>query len=332
MVSANKKFEYLDVSGSHYDVGFAIGKKFKDVIGKSIARRIAKNENYFEYLKRGEPFFNAAKESFPKLISEISGMAKGAGVETHDLFMVNCREVSSKSKKDPDHCTIAVSFGEEGAIVGHNEDWEGASPDALYILKANVDGTTFLGLQYKLILPGVAATLNSYGLVQCINELEQSPQTGVPKNFVARAVLECKTLDEAENLIKSTKRASGYNHVLVQGREVRNIEIAGDKLAVERVTDGTYVHTNHYLTPELTKYETFHTKSSEARYERAREIVKQDMDVDDMEKLLTDRKNKELPILRSDATLGSEVFIPSGNKVLIKYGGLSEGRFKEYNV
>lgn len=319
------RFDYLEVRGSHKDVGKAIGSRFKEVIQKQVSRRRKRIANYVEFLKRSEPYYKAAKEYFPKLVEELESTAYAAGVGVEDYFSINNREVINS-----DHCTVAVSFGKNGAIVGHNEDWESASSDALYFLKATIGDTTFLGLQYKVAMAGVAATMNSWGLVQCINDLYQNTQIGVPKNFLARAVLEARTLNEAENLLRKTKRASGFNHVLVQGKEVRNIEIAGDVLAVEKVINKPYVHTNHYLSPEMKFLEKFHTKSSEARYERAKEIIKPSMRREEMEMLLSDTEDEKFPICREDATLGSIVFLPEEKKVYACYGHPCAGEFIEY--
>lgn len=319
------RFDYLEVRGSHKDVGKAIGSRFKEVIQKQVSRRRKRIANYVEFLKRSEPYYKAAKEYFPKLVEELESTAYAAGVGVEDYFSINNREVINS-----DHCTVAVSFGKNGAIVGHNEDWESASSDALYFLKATIGDTTFLGLQYKVAMAGVAATMNSWGLVQCINDLYQNTQIGVPKNFLARAVLEARTLNEAENLLRKTKRASGFNHVLVQGKEVRNIEIAGDVLAVEKVINKPYVHTNHYLSPEMKFLEKFHTKSSEARYERAKEIIKPSMRREEMEMLLSDTEDEKFPICREEATLGSIVFLPEEKKVYACYGHPCAGEFIEY--
>lgn len=319
------KFDYLEVKGTYKDIGRVIGTKFRKEIQRQIERRQKRIKNYEEFLKRSEPYYKYAKESFPNLIKELEATADAAGVGVMDYFSINNGEVSTG-----DHCTVVVSFNKEGSLVGHNEDWKSASSDTLYLLKATIGDTTFFGLQYKVLLAGVSASVNNWGLVQCINYLNQVSEVGVPKIFLARAVLECRSLDEAENLIRKTKRASGFNHVLVQGREVRNIEIAGDKLAVEKVVGVPYIHTNHYLAPEMKLLEKFHTKSSEARYERAKELIKPNMTKDEIGELLADTKNKEFPICREDATLGSLVFLPNLKEIYVCYGHPCAGRFVEY--
>lgn len=332
-----KKYQVLDIKGSYQDVGLAIGESFKKEIQEDVEKRKVEIPNYDLYLEKSKEYFSFTKGIFPNLISETEAIAKAAGVSVFDYFFINNRETydeaelyDKKEAVNPDHCTIVVGFGKDGLIVGHNEDWSIDAQDNLYVLKAAIGDISFVGLNYKTAIAGVAASMNCYGLVQCINDLYQTNQFGVPKNYLARAVLECRTLDEAENLIRNTKRASGFNHVLAQGNEVRNIEIAGDKMAVEKVIQKPYVHTNHYTSPDMQSLEKFHTKSSESRYERAKELLKENMEFEDIKSLLSDTKSAEFPICREDATIGSVIVIPKKQVFFASYGHPCKNEYIEY--
>lgn len=331
------KYQVLDIKGSYQDVGLAIGESFRKEIQEDIEKRKVEIPNYESYLEKSKEYFNFTKSVFPNLIAETEAIAKAAGVGVIDYFFINNRETYDEAEQydkkeavNPDHCTIVVGFGKDGLIVGHNEDWSTDAQDNIYILKATISDVSFIGLNYKTAIAGVAASMNSYGLVQCINDLYQTNQFGVPKNYLARAVLECKTLDEAESLIRNTKRASGFNHVLAQGNEARNIEIAGDKMAVEKVIGKPYVHTNHYTSPEIQSLEKFHTKSSEARYERAKELLKDSMEFEDIKSLLSDTENHEFPICREDATIGSVIAIPGKQEFWASYGHPCKNEYIKY--
>ena len=136
----------------------------------------------------------------------------------------------------------------------------------------------------------------------------------------------------SENIIKNVSRASGFNHVLAQGEEVRNIEIAGDSIGIQKVNEKPYVHTNHYLTEELKSLEKFHTKSSEERYRRANELLKDNLTVSDIKSILSDTQNKDYPICRADETIGSAIFVPSDLKASFCYGHPCSGEFIEYSI
>lgn len=330
-----KTFPYLEVSGTYREVGIAIGTKFRETIQSRIKFRRQTVKEYETYLGQIGPYLEESIKAFPNVIEEMKGIAEGANVPLEDYFLNNTYEIYDFDFEDFEkgHCTIGVSFNKDGAIIGHNEDWppEAGMGDDLYILKATVNGTTFLGLNYAVEVPGTAAGINSHGLVQCINSLYLQSQIGVPKTIISRAILECKTLDEAESLILKTKRASGYNHVLVQDHIVKNVEIVGDLVDVQTKTDETFVHTNHVLSPELVHFEKFDSKSSVPRFDRATELIKNNMTKEEMVLLLSDTQNEQYPICNK-GTIGSLVIIPHPKEVWVCCGQPCPGEFVKYTL
>lgn len=335
-----KTFPYLEVKGTYYEVGSAIGEMFRGKIQETIRDRKKTISRYEERIEETRPYFKEAKAYFPQLVDEMRGMADGAQVALSDLFFHNNPEVYDRMAEwdrerveTSDHCTIAVSFNQKGALVGHNEDWSIESLDELYILKATIANTTFLSLTYATFLPGCSASLNQWGLIQCINELEQKDKVGVPKNFVARAVLECKNLQEAEALILKTNRASGYNHMLVQGDDLWDIEIAGHDIDVVKLENTPYVHTNHCISKHMLQYQKYASQSSRHRYTRAMELVKNDMTKKDMIALLSDTADNAFPICRENKTIASVLIEPHTFTMHICYGMPSkDSRYMPYEL
>jgi hypothetical protein len=333
-----KKFPYLEVRGSYRDIGSAIGETFRDRIRYIITLRKNKIPDYQQYLPKLYPYFALTLKAFPQYVEELVAIAKAAHVDVADYFFANTEElylseyVRDRMEHSKDHCTIAVSFNAEESLIGHNEDWLPESINNFYILKATIGTTTFLSLSDVSVLPGACASFNNFGLVQCINDLAQTPQTGIPKNFLSRAILECQTLQEAETLLLQSKRASGYNHVLVQQNEVHNIEISGDDYDIEIIKQQPYVHTNHFLSRHMRKYETERSGSSLARYERAKELIRNNMSVDDMKSLLRDTKNTQFPICRPDSTIASVIITPQKNEMLVCYGHPCAGEYVPYRI
>lgn len=336
-------FPYLEISGTYRQIGKIIGENFRDNIQQTILFRKTHIRKYDQYREKIQPYFQIAREKFPDYIEELTGICEGANVPVPDLFFHNTGEthdyfleVSRQKAETEDHCTVVVSRSKEGSIIGHNEDWAIESIDELYILKATIGNLCFIGLNYASYIPGISATLNSYGLVQCINEIHQTTRIGVPKNFIARAVIECPTIDHAVNLIQSTPRASGYNHVLVQGKELCDIEIAKYEIDVERRIVSPYVHTNHFISKRMQKYEndwTAHVKNSHARYIRAKELIKPIMDASDMQYILSDIRDPLYPICRKDATIGSVIIEPSKKVFTVCYGPpCLGGEYRSYTL
>lgn len=333
------KLPYFKVTGTHEEVGQYLGKNFRDKIQLAIKKRKSCIPHYDSYLSISQQCLNVTSKYFPHLLAETEAIANAAKVPLIDFFFMNNREAYDEAEAhdqqqsvNSDHCTVVAGFDNNNLVVGHNEDWSLDAIDDLCILEATVSNTTFISLHYSTVIPGLSASMNNHGLVQCINDIYQINQIGVPKNYVARAILEAKTLDEAEKIIKNTPKASGFNHVLAQAYEIRNIEIAGNIIGLEKTINKPYIHTNHYLTRELQNLEKFHTKSSEARYTRGLQLLANQMTIDNVRSILSDTENKTFPICRPDETIGSAIFTPHNKKSFFCYGHPCAGEYVEYEL
>lgn len=326
-------FPILEVKGNHRDLGYAIGHRFQKEIQDRIRSRKENIPNYNEYLKNVDAYYQITKKYLPEIIEEIETMSEGSGVSINDLFFHNCREIYNLfiNSSENDHCTTVVSRNNNSVLVGHNEDWILEGIDDLYVLKATVGKTTILGLANNTLLPGDVAMANNHGLIQCINELNSESGLGVPKNFVARAVLDCENIDEAINLIKSLPLASGFNHVLVQKEKIVNIEMAASKISINNIKQNTFVHTNHFLSPELKNIETFRSKSSEIRYQKANKLLNNKKhNLNNIFSLLSDTSDNCESICR-DETIASLVFSPKDKEIWICRGRPDRGKYLKYS-
>jgi predicted choloylglycine hydrolase len=327
-------FPTLDFNGNHTQLGYFLGQKFKFDIRKELKTyQLIAGRQYGQFLSRLHPYHLAAEKWLPELIDEVKGLAQGAGVDYWEALLLNVREVNdlidpmyNTSGTDKDHCTIAVSFSGQGPIIGHNEDANSELISDLYILKANVNGHKFICLNYSGVLPGACAGMTETGLVQCVNEINQKPELGIPKIFLARAILDMDTILEAEAFLQEVPRASGFNHVLVQNNLICNVEIAAGRLAIQKYQNTPFVHTNHYTNPELQMYETFHTQSSESRYRQAKRLVSLNMSLKQMKALLGDHSDRNYPICRhlnksnEITTIASLILCPLQQQIYVNPG------------
>jgi len=334
-----RTFPYLEIKGSNYEVGRAIGEMFRGKIQETIIDRKHYIRNYIQKIEQTYPFYRLTKLAFPQYLEELQGMADGADIPMQDLFFHNNSEVYDHSLNwdreqtlAVDHCTSVVSFGENDVVIGHNEDWSINSLDELYVLKATIGDTTILGLNYATFLIGQSVMMNNWGLVQCINDLQQNNRVGIPKFFAARHCIVSKTLEEAVSSLQNISHASGYNHVLVQGREVRDVEVTQSNIDVEIIREKPYVHTNHHLSKHTKPEEMFASRSSLARYERARQLTRNKMSRDHMIALLSDKENSAYPICRENITIGSVVIELKKMTMYICYGSPSTGTFIPYKL
>lgn len=314
-----KQFPVVRASGTHYEVGLAIGQTLQAVIQKFLAdNRKTFEKDFTRYLEESRLFLIQTVKYFPQYIEELRGIADGAKVSFGELFLANNREVVDFDSEtiDPGHCTIIGIPKDNGYLVGHNEDWSKDALSELYIADVTIDGTKIFGLNYAHHIIGDSVAINGNGLVQAVNELShEDEQVGVTKNFFARAILDCKTLEEAEEFMRRIPRASGFNHVLVQGNRLWNIESSAKEFVIEKVESQKYIHTNHYVT-ELKRIDKGNEESV-TRYEKVKRLLSDIHSIDDIKRLLSDRSD---PRICRDGTIGSVIFDMVLKIVYIAYG------------
>lgn len=139
---------------------------------------------------------------FPELVDEMRGVAAGAGVPMHDIWvatLITELEALQPSGRWRDgHCSdiFAGATGLPGLVHGHNEDWPGAVRDYFFFVAYRpAPGTTDVprcaGLVYPGGLVGWAPTWNDRGLYQTVNTLFPTAVTagGLGSAFVQRRAL-----------------------------------------------------------------------------------------------------------------------------------------------
>ena len=275
------RFPLLEITGKHYQIGYAIGRYFKKEIHTSFKIRKTWFKTLKSYIKKdNHQIFLSLKAKaeayFPHLIDELSGMAAGSGIPFDDLFLLNIKaEVSAKnaSEEEPPGCsTIHLITGKQKWLF-HNEDGNIAYRNLMFIVKATVpSGVTFLTLCYPGYLMGNGPSLNSHGLIQTTNFISGlNCKNGIPRYFLGRAVLEAISLDDALRIATHPDRAFAYHHNLASFSENRilSLEVTPDNYHLKE-PDFIYVHTNHLILdqtksfPQETEYVNL---SSISRYD-----------------------------------------------------------------
>ncbi len=284
------KFHIIKASGDNYSIGYEIGRKLKKVMKNITNKKIIDVKNYKTKTKS---FLKYTKQTYPELINELKGLSDGSDLPFELVFAFNCREAFVQKNE---RCTTFID--PKKRLIAHNEDWDG-NIENLYILKAKINKLKILSLNYALELSGTSVAITSNSLVQTINDLSSNDtQIGVPKNFIARRILEKKSINEIKNTLNNTKRASGFNHIIWTSEGFFNIESTAKKYILQKI-DKKFVHTNHYLT-SLSNFESTKSISTRDRLKRAREIIGSK----NMKQILSDRKCYPNSIL-SKRTLAS---------------------------
>jgi isopenicillin-N N-acyltransferase-like protein len=257
----------VDVSGDHLQIGQQIGEAcapqirqmlttYRELIETSYDRLKLNWEKALLQARKYQPF---VAEHTPQYLRELEGISQGAGVPLEDLMVLNCMEGIVNDALHLKCTSIAVSreWTIEGhVLVGHNEDWSPEDEKTVYLVRATPEKEpAFLALTYGGLIPNIG--FNKYGIAQCCDSVyPNDSRLGIPRIFVARAVLACQSLSEALSTTVLSKRAAGYNHLIAhESGELYNIEVSAKQFATHYAHEGMIAHTNHYLDPRLQQVE-----------------------------------------------------------------------------
>ncbi len=117
----------ITCSGTPHSIGLAHGR----TAALEVSRSIAFYQNLFEKVAKlnwtsvtqlalkYQPYLS---ESWPQYVSEMEGVAEGAGVQYEDILALNVRtEIAFGAFSDG--CTALSWKGEKGSILAQNWDW-----------------------------------------------------------------------------------------------------------------------------------------------------------------------------------------------------------------
>jgi len=273
------------VGGSHREAGAQFGAALADVIERvsTASAQPALASAYREI----------SIEHIPWVVEELDAAADAAGVDRLRLFAAMCEELRQEQGVTTGRCTDVVVRSRDGhLLVAHNNDESGGSRSDVVAIEWCVDGrprTFTIGIG-----PWLSVGWNDAGLSVTGNELTPNDErVGIPRLLQMRAVLACGTLEESIACVLHPARASSYNWVLATPDAAVNIE-GSATAAVRRdlEPDGALVHTNHYVEPEMLRFEgdLDYAQHSAVRCDRARRLAAGSVPptVDGLRELLSD--------------------------------------------
>jgi hypothetical protein len=323
---AGRRLSFIDVAGSPYDVGAALGRFGRAALHGHFRHSAAWRE---VTVRRADPriglMATIVRERFPRCWAELQGLAAGLELPFDDVFLWNCRgDIWAMA---PDGCTT-VQLPGCPHVVGHNEDGD---PDfAGHCAMAHVaseGGSPFTAFVYPGSLPGHTFAATSAGLVQTVNNIRPlAGGTGTPRMILTRAILDAPDLDAAVALLKSAPRAGAFHLTLAQAGDERllSVEFTAQALSVDCVATAR-VHSNHLIHADTGRMSQIVTGSSGERQRRGEVLLGETFEPDPLGRaagILWDATDPELPIYRTDPadsdienTLATAVFRVGADKV-----------------
>jgi predicted choloylglycine hydrolase len=302
--------EQFEATGSHFEVGFAIGKRFAEQIHRLFGNYRFLQQQVLPYHRtpegqaRYQELLDLNRARYPDYFAELEGLAQGAGRPFEDLFLANMRgEYREYLHELYAHgCSDCAVVTDDVALIGHNEDGEPEFRGNMYAVHAKIEGKpTFTALSYPGFLCGNAFGFNAEGVCFSIDNVRpRDARVGVGRHFIARSLLEARSLEDAIERVTVAGRALGFSYTIgsVRERRVVHVEVAPGTHHVHEIR-GCYFHANHYQ--ELTGVNQIIGPSSRARVERANVLLQDSPPLGDAGVLavLGDQVNERYPIYRT---------------------------------
>lgn len=261
--ASQETFAYLKLSGSPGEIGFQIGKSWREKIALAMKRRKSWWDKLKAYAdgagrKNMDAMKGAAKEHTPRAVEELKGWAEGSGISYDDLFILNCNNeieaYQEEEKRPPGDCSTVVLKEGSRLILAHNEDGNAAYDDLMFLADVSPSKSTrFIAVTYPISLPGNAPAFNEHGIVLLTNYIgTREVRAGIPRYFVDRMILESKTLEDAVSTARMKGRSYSFHHIIASLRDKKafSVEVAPSKDEVHEIS-GLYLHTNHLLLPTM---------------------------------------------------------------------------------
>jgi predicted choloylglycine hydrolase len=300
----------LHVSGSHFEIGLAIGKHFAAEIQYVIdAYAFFKEEvKPYHQTQSGQEHYAELlavhQQSFPEYIQEIRGIAVGAERPFEDVFLINLRGEYRGfiDNFDIRGCSDCSLFTNEAALIGHNEDGAPVFREHMYFVHAKInDGTRFTACSYPGFLCGNAFGCNTHGIFFSVDDVRpHNVRAGLARHFLARSLLDAISLEDAITRVTPDYRASGFSYTIgsVTERRIIRVEVTPDDYHVREI-HGAHFHANHIQ--DIPNVQQTIAPSSTARVVRANAMLQAEpvTDAAGILRILGDQTHVDYPIYRT---------------------------------
>ncbi|MCD8504465.1 MAG: C45 family peptidase [Burkholderiaceae bacterium] len=287
---------YLDLSGTHHEVGAALGR-----FGAKALHHYAQISPGWKHIMRfrQHPMVQSmqelVREHHPQYWAELQGMAQGLEMPFEDVFVWNCR--GDLWAWGPDGCTTVQQPGAQ-TLLAHNEDGDPlfAGHCGIAHIQAGLD-IAFTAFVYPGSIPGHTFGANAKGLCMTVNNLRTlHAKPGVPRMIVTRQLISLPTIASATLYLRSIDPAGGFHVTLGQAGTdtLTSIEFTNRHTSIINVSEPAG-HANHMIHSAMRHQPQIITGSSGFRQARLEQILNAQPSAEPL-KILFDTDNSEFPI------------------------------------
>jgi len=334
----------IHVKGTHYDVGYQLGTQLKDNLMRRV-EQLKKRKDWGNIKAESDLFLQYSQRYVPEYVTEIQGAADGAELELEELFPTICEEIGSWGYEYTMGCSDLIASNdvtEDGSVlVAHNNDTSVATQDYVTIIHYAVSGEPeIIAVGYGGL--GISVGYNSAGISLTGNQVDSNDmRTGVPRMLLVRKILAATRIGEAIDAAILKYRASNYNQVIADDHgEIYSIEGSATDYEALYATDGYLVHTNHYVSPRMRRFELDSNliSGSLVRYNRGMRLLKSNrgkISVEKLKEFLSDHVNHPYAICRHAKKIKTTFSIIINLNTLTMWlakGNPCEVKYNEYKL
>jgi isopenicillin-N N-acyltransferase-like protein len=346
-------FREVSASGDHFKVGESLGRQCKDIALK-MEKRFKEHVNAtpgadlktaVAYARRSLPL---SREFYPGYVEELEGYAKGTGIPFETVYAMTCDFPETRGRGCTDIAVNSEWTKDDCVYAAHNEDVGPAQMEEIVIARVKPsDEPGYIGMNYGGIWP--TEGINAAGISLTGNALvPNDTRLGIPKEFPVRKVLGETGIYQALMASMPEGRGHSFNNIVCdQNGEIYSMEGSATAFDAIYAEHGWLVHTNHYLSPKMWKYEAnLHTRfSSIVRYNRAVRLFKKELgkvEVSTFHKVLSDHvgypesicrhADPKLPPDEQTQSIFSIVCNLTEKSLWVCHGNPCKGTYKKYDI
>lgn len=205
-----------------------------------------------------------------RCLTQLEGMAEGAGLEFEDLLALNLRSevmfggtlsTGTGVRRSPAECTSVVALPEATdnghTLLAQNWDWLIHTRDTTVVLEAHPDdGPAYVTVVEAGLLAKTGVNANGVGVATntIISDLDAG-EPGVPYHVILRSLLASATMTDAFTRLYKATRCSSANYLVASGdglaMDAECMPGGPQNVLADPPKDGVLVHANHFVSPRF---------------------------------------------------------------------------------
>lgn len=269
--------EEIQLSGTYYEMGEQHGTLLKEDIHRflddgffqinRLCKKTITEQNIKEYVNGYQELIQL---HLPEIYDEIKGISKGAGITLDEAILLQIRReiIGTSAFTLAGDCSSLGVHRANDIVAAQTIDLNGdmTSLGQVFRIKpANKDNLEILQYSFSGLLGYMG--MNNFGLTVCINlVISDGWQVGIPPYLLVRKFLECRSVDECVECLKSLPIASSRSFTIQDRNRQIILEITPKEYRI--IESDVLLHTNHYLHEDLRKEDAVNIFSKNSSIKR----------------------------------------------------------------